>query len=85
MITAGLFYKFRGNFFKFSKNDEIQIKPFCFLLLFTFNALPAQKNLNIKKKNCSDCNAFNDRINQLKKNLRVKMSFGVIVEDDYII
>jgi hypothetical protein len=45
MITAGLFYKFRGNFFKFSKNDEIQIKPFCSSTSFHIQRITGSKNI----------------------------------------
>ena len=58
MITAGLFYKFRGNFFKFSKNDEIQIKPFCSSTSFHIQRITGSKNIEDQGKNSSDCNAF---------------------------
>ena len=81
MITAGLFYKFRGNFFKFSNMMKFKLNLFAFLLLFLFNALSAQKTLNIKEKTVVIVMPSNDRINQLKKESASEDEFSVIVED----
>ena len=81
MITAGLFYKFRGNFFKFSKMMKFKLNLFALLLLFTFNVLPAQKTLNIKEKAVVIVMPSNDKINQLKKESASEDEFSVIVED----
>lgn len=58
MITAGFFYKFRGNFFKFSKNDEIQIKPFCASASFHIQFITGSKNFKHQRKSRGDCDAF---------------------------
>ena len=81
MITAGLFYKFRGNFFNFSNMMKFKLNLFALLLLFTFNVLPAQKTLNIKEKAVVIVMPSNDRINQLKKESASEDEFSVIVED----
>ena len=81
MITAGLFYKFRGNFFKFSNMMKFKLNLFALLLLFTFNVLPAQKTLNIKEKTVVIVMPSNDKINQLKKESASEDEFSVIVED----
>lgn len=81
MITAGLFYKFRGNFFKFSNMMKFKLNLFALLLLFTFNVLLAQKKLNIKEKTVVIVMPSNDKINQLKKKSASEDEFSAIVED----
>jgi hypothetical protein len=81
IITAGFFYKFRGNFFKFSKNDEFQVKPFCASASFHIQFITGSKTLNIKEKAVVIIMPSNDRINQLKKESASEDEFSVIVED----
>ncbi len=60
---------------------KFKLNLFALLLLFTFNALPAQKTLNIKEKAVVIVMPSNDRINQLKKESASEDEFSVIVED----
>lgn len=60
---------------------KFKLNLFALLLLFTFNALPAQKTLNIKEKAVVIVMPSNDRINQLKKEAASEDEFSVIVED----
>ena len=60
---------------------KFKLNLFAFLLLFTFNSLPAQKTLNIKEKAVVIVMPSNDRINQLKKESASEDEFSVIVED----
>ena len=60
---------------------KFKLNLFALLLLFTFNALPAQKTLNIKEKTVVIVMPSNDRINQLKKESASEDEFSVIVED----
>ena len=60
---------------------KFKLNLFALLLLFTFNALPAQKTLNIKEKAVVIVMPSNDRINQLKKESASEDEFSVIIED----
>jgi len=60
---------------------KFKLNLFALLLLFTSNALLAQKTLNIKEKAVVIVMPSNDRINQLKKESASEDEFSVIVED----
>ena len=60
---------------------KFKLNLFALLLHFTFNALPAQKTLNIKEKTVVIVMPSNDKINQLKKESASEDEFSVIVED----
>ena len=60
---------------------KFKLNLFALLLLFTSNALRAQKTLNIKEKAVVIVMPSNDRINQLKKESASEDEFSVIVED----
>ena len=81
MITAGLFYKFRGNFFKSSNMMKFKLFFLNLLALFTFNSFSAQKTLNITEKTVVIVMPSNARISQLKKESASEDEFSAIVED----
>ena len=54
---------------------KIQIKPFCSSTSFHIQRITSSKTLNIKEKTVVIVMPSNDRINQLKKESAVKMSF----------